>query len=102
MCAMGRLPAAGFAVSQFILNRVLSKLIPTFLDDAWMWAGPGAGYQGRTMATASKLMAEVTREYELCMSSLVFDSNMMNEANIQVRRCRLVGSICRLVNDGLV
>lgn len=36
------------------------------------------------MATASDLMAEVTREYELCMSSLVFDSNMMNEANIQV------------------
>lgn len=41
------------------------------------------------MATASDLMAEVTREYELCMSALVFDSNMMNEANIQVhyRRC---------------
>lgn len=37
------------------------------------------------MATASDLMAEVTREYELCMSALVFDSNMMNEANIQVR-----------------
>lgn len=36
------------------------------------------------MATASDLMAEVTREYELCMSSLVFDSNMMNDANIQV------------------
>lgn len=36
------------------------------------------------MATASDLMAEVTREYELCMSALVFDSNMMNEANIQV------------------
>lgn len=38
------------------------------------------------MATASSLMAEVTREYELCMSALVFDSNMMNDANIQVRR----------------
>lgn len=38
------------------------------------------------MATANNLMAEVTREYELCMSSLVFDSNMMNEANIQVRQ----------------
>lgn len=36
------------------------------------------------MATVSDLMAEVTREYELCMSALVFDSNMMNEANIQV------------------
>lgn len=36
------------------------------------------------MAVASNLMAEVTRDYELCMSALVFDSNMMNEANIQV------------------
>ncbi len=49
--------------------------------------GSGSGYQGLAMATASELMAEVTREYELCMSSLVFDSNMMNEANIQVRLC---------------
>lgn len=37
------------------------------------------------MAKASDLMAEVTHEYELCMSALVFDSNMMNDANIQVR-----------------
>lgn len=50
-----------------------------------MASGSGSGYKGLAMATASKLMAEVTREYELCMSSLVFDSNMMNEANIQAR-----------------
>lgn len=40
--------------------------------------------RGRAMAAARNLMAEVTRDYELCMSALVFDSNMMNEANIQV------------------
>lgn len=36
------------------------------------------------MATARNLITEVIREYELCMSALVFDSNMMNEANIEV------------------
>lgn len=46
------------------------------------------------MATVSDLMAEVTREYELCMSSLVFDSNMMNDANIQVRTTHVGALLC--------
>ncbi|CBJ31041.1 dynein heavy chain [Ectocarpus siliculosus] len=57
-------------------NRAMALALSAF-------KGSGSGYKGLAMATASKLMAEVTREYELCMSSLVFDSNMMNEANIQ-------------------
>ncbi|CAM9640348.1 unnamed protein product, partial [Ectocarpus fasciculatus] len=57
-------------------NRAMALALSAF-------KGSGSGYKGLAMATASKLMAEVTREYEVCMSSLVFDSNMMNEANIQ-------------------
>ncbi|CAM9230557.1 unnamed protein product, partial [Ectocarpus fasciculatus] len=57
-------------------NRAMALALSAF-------KGSGSGYKGLAMATASKLMAEVSREYEVCMSSLVFDSNMMNEANIQ-------------------